>query len=222
MSRSARALADRFISHGSPGGVLETAGDISRLTGSSVIKVMRGALGSWRMRAHGYRWQTDRTFLSQTALHHASGDIRHPWLIPPTGDVLPGKAAHIAMVLRAQYSLDAYSERAGLPVIHPLLSQPVIEHCLAIPTWLQCAGGCDRSIARQAFKPDLPAKVIERRGKGSPQGFIYQIFYRFADEIRQRILDGRSEEHTSELQSLMRTSYAVFCLPQQKKEHTKQ
>src|SRR3546814_2507914 len=27
-----------------------------------------------------------------------------------------------------------------------------------------------------------------------------------------RILDGRSEEHTSELQSLMRTSYAVFCL----------
>src|SRR3546814_10042561 len=61
---------------------------------------------------------------------------------------------------------------------------------LPISTWLQCAGGCDRSIARQAFKPDLPAKVIERRGKGSPQGFIYQIFYRFADEIRQRILDG--------------------------------
>src|SRR3546814_6343977 len=35
----------------------------------------------------------------------------------------------------------------------------------------------------------------------------------------------RSEEHTSELQSLMRTSYAVFCLKKQKdtikhKEHT--
>src|SRR3546814_2328488 len=29
-------------------------------------------------------------------------------------------------------------------------------------------------------------------------------------------VDGRSEEHTSELQSLMRTSYAVFCL---KKKH---
>src|SRR3546814_2131446 len=27
-----------------------------------------------------------------------------------------------------------------------------------------------------------------------------------------RVRDGRSEEHTSELQSLMRTSYAVFCL----------
>src|SRR3546814_9458195 len=28
--------------------------------------------------------------------------------------------------------------------------------------------------------------------------------------------DGRSEEHTSELQSLMRTSYAVFCLKKKK------
>src|SRR3546814_4252706 len=29
---------------------------------------------------------------------------------------------------------------------------------------------------------------------------------------------GRSEEHTSELQSLMRTSYAVFCLKKNKKD----
>src|SRR3546814_3375041 len=32
-----------------------------------------------------------------------------------------------------------------------------------------------------------------------------------------RILSARSEEHTSELQSLMRISYAVFCLKQKKK-----
>src|SRR3546814_6032055 len=31
---------------------------------------------------------------------------------------------------------------------------------------------------------------------------------------------GRSEEHTSELQSLMRTSYAVFCLKKKKYENT--
>src|SRR3546814_4971424 len=33
----------------------------------------------------------------------------------------------------------------------------------------------------------------------------------------RRVADGRSEEHTSELQSLMRISYAVFCL--NKKTH---
>src|SRR3546814_9981365 len=33
---------------------------------------------------------------------------------------------------------------------------------------------------------------------------------------------GRSEEHTSELQSLMRISYAVFCLKKKKKRNTRQ
>src|SRR3546814_7560555 len=36
-------------------------------------------------------------------------------------------------------------------------------------------------------------------------------------EIGQRIENLRSEEHTSELQSLMRISYAVFCLKKKKK-----
>src|SRR3546814_7441809 len=34
---------------------------------------------------------------------------------------------------------------------------------------------------------------------------------------REGARDGRSEEHTSELQSLMRISYAVFCLKKKKK-----
>src|SRR3546814_9384488 len=34
------------------------------------------------------------------------------------------------------------------------------------------------------------------------------------------VRQGRSEEHTSELQSLMRTSYAVFCLKKKKNQTT--
>src|SRR3546814_7854369 len=37
-------------------------------------------------------------------------------------------------------------------------------------------------------------------------------------QLRGGRMNARSEEHTSELQSLMRISYAVFCL---KKKHTK-
>src|SRR3546814_7681191 len=36
----------------------------------------------------------------------------------------------------------------------------------------------------------------------------------------QRTASGRSEEHTSELQSLMRISYAVFCLKKKKDKKT--
>src|SRR3546814_7988090 len=38
-------------------------------------------------------------------------------------------------------------------------------------------------------------------------------------EVGWRIVE-RSEEHTSELQSLMRISYAVFCLKKKKKKYT--
>src|SRR3546814_8507914 len=40
---------------------------------------------------------------------------------------------------------------------------------------------------------------------------------RRVDEVVQLVGDDRSEEHTSELQSLMRLSYAVFCLKKKKK-----
>src|SRR3546814_5565348 len=38
-------------------------------------------------------------------------------------------------------------------------------------------------------------------------------------ELKRGVIAARSEEHTSELQSLMRISYAVFCL--KKKKHKK-
>src|SRR3546814_6416598 len=56
----------------------------------------------------------------------------------------------------------------------------------------------DRKILSVAFKPEPMRRYADSLNEG----------------IRARI---RSEEHTSELQSLMRISYAVFCL--KKKKH---
>src|SRR3546814_3860924 len=54
--------------------------------------------------------------------------------------------------------------------------------------------------------------------------FLPLSFRNFKDlqnEFRNDFSAVRSEEHTSELQSLMRISYAVFCLNKQKKDqHT--
>src|SRR3546814_9663412 len=64
-------------------------------------------------------------------------------------------------------------------------------------------GGSERMTRRSATVPqasmELPTTPIASAGYGlaAPQRG-----------------DGRSEEHTSELQSLMRISYAVFCLKQ--------
>src|SRR3546814_6917875 len=48
--------------------------------------------------------------------------------------------------------------------------------------------------------------------------FAGLVLLHIAGALRHHLLlkDGRSEEHTSELQSLMRISYAVFCLKKKK------
>src|SRR3546814_2797553 len=44
-------------------------------------------------------------------------------------------------------------------------------------------------------------------------------YYQTYNRPNVKLLDVRSEEHTSELQSLMRISYAVFCLKKKKNHH---
>src|SRR3546814_6259713 len=48
-----------------------------------------------------------------------------------------------------------------------------------------------------------------------------RIKYVFSGLDRNIVSIKRSEEHTSELQSLMRISYAVFCLKKKNKHHNK-
>src|SRR3546814_3651715 len=45
-----------------------------------------------------------------------------------------------------------------------------------------------------------------------------KLFLGGEENHEQEMRDGRSEERTSELQSLMRSSYAVFCLKKKKKK----
>src|SRR3546814_8910779 len=66
---------------------------------------------------------------------------------------------------------------------------------------------------------------IERHELG--RALADSVGYIFAgdDQILARVIDAaqhRSEEHTSELQSLMRISYAVFCLKKKIQHHKQQ
>src|SRR3546814_6792071 len=77
------------------------------------------------------------------------------------------------------------------------------------------AGDRRRPAAQRAHAADPPASA------GAAHGAAWLDDARLSTggcgpRIRRR--QGRSEEHTSELQSLMRISYAVFCLKKKKKK----
>src|SRR3546814_1091411 len=67
-----------------------------------------------------------------------------------------------------------------------------------------------------------PLPPEQRYNDGAPhQNAISKLAASFIQEKDTVYIGSRSEEHTSELQSLMRISYAVFCLKKQKKNNNK-
>src|SRR3546814_16742447 len=88
---------------------------------------------------------------------------------------------------------------------------------LPISVTLEAPPNCRRPPMDRAkcLRPPPPSRSTHRR---APTPSASRAGRNKAD----RALHGpaRSEEHTSELKSLMRISYAVFCLNKNKKQHT--
>src|SRR3546814_3940486 len=80
------------------------------------------------------------------------------------------------------------------------------------------------TVVHSALKPLLSGNALAERSR--VPGAI--LFFGTAERLPFELIDDlgragleRSEEHTSELQSLMRISYAVFCLKKKKKNINK-
>jgi asparagine synthase (glutamine-hydrolysing) len=74
--------------------------------------------------------------------------------------------------------------------IHPLISQPLLECCLRIPTYILSHGGTDRTIARAAFRNALPAEIVQRSLKGAVTKLFFRSIYDNREWIRPFLLDG--------------------------------
>lgn len=104
--------------------------------------------------------------------------------------VPPGKQSHIDGLLQ----VEEYYDPAGFPgdaePIVPLMSQPVIEAVLRIPTYVLSAGGLDRGLARRAFALELPPEIANRRDKGGVNEHTLAILRRNLPFLRGLMLDG--------------------------------
>lgn len=78
----------------------------------------------------------------------------------------------------------------AMRVIHPLLSQPLVEHCLGLSVTALTEGRRDRGLARSAFAGRLPEMMVERRGKGALSGFFGRTLAMSTGLLRDQLLGG--------------------------------
>jgi asparagine synthase (glutamine-hydrolysing) len=184
---SAAPAADALREFGPGRRFVRAVRDVARIHRASVWGAGRMA---WRQ-AHQPPlhaiWPKDTTFLDLEAL--PSGPEFHPWLVEPA-DALPGRRSHIRAIIASLAHLDGYARHSVAPSIFPLLSQPVIEACLRIPTWMWIEGGRDRAVVRAAFRDALPREVLERRTKGGMDAYCLRNYEHNRARLVPYLLDG--------------------------------
>lgn len=171
---SVSPVVDRYRVEGLSPGVWRTIGDVADVTGAGAWTIARRTIQRLAHKQRPYGWIRQTGFLAPD-LVDTPPLMNHPW-IEASRALLPGKAAHIALLLQLDHELDGLGGSSSLPHHSPLMAQPVVEACLRVPSWMWCAGGINRSLAREAFATDLPASILARRSKGGPESFSARVF----------------------------------------------
>jgi asparagine synthase (glutamine-hydrolysing) len=189
--------ADYLQLRGLDGGFLSAMQDAARLGRVSVWRAMRRAI------VDGYLASATRG--STGSRLTLAPEVVSPGFRPPErfvhpclarADDLPiGKLKQLRQLVSAFGYYDPYLREAAPELVNPLLSQPLIELCLGLPTYLLTHGGRGRALARHAFADDIPPQIANRRSKGGMEEHLTEVLHRNLPFVRELLLDGQLVEH---------------------------
>jgi asparagine synthase (glutamine-hydrolysing) len=186
---SANPAADRLAVEGLGRGFCSTLLDLAEITHCSAWQIANRALRkTWGHRAR-FSWPTTTSLLPRESIASLPQPPAHPW-VDGLEDLLPGQREHAVSILRAMSFCDYLNIADRRPTLYPLLSQPLVELCLTIPSWYCCKGGDNRAVARAAFADRIPDTILRRRTKGAFDGRIAALFEANRRLLREICLDG--------------------------------
>lgn len=113
----------------------------------------------------------------------------HPALQQAKGIAI-GKLTQLHHLLAPAGYYDALAPWDRPELVNPLLSQPLVELCLQLPSYVLTTGGRSRGLARQAFADDIPRAIGLRRSKGGMQEHAKAVLAHNLGFARELLLDG--------------------------------
>jgi asparagine synthase (glutamine-hydrolysing) len=129
-------------------------------------------------------------FVSPAALPQGIDQaVSHPWAADAE-DLPLGKHMQIRFLAEVVNRHRPLARLERAPQHHPLLSQPLLEVCLQIPTYELLRGGRERGLARAAFADRLPRQILQRRDKGSIVSHATEMLRGSESFVRELLLEG--------------------------------
>lgn len=183
--RSAAPAADAFRARGLAAGYKAIV-NLSGLHGCTVTKAARLTLRKLCLKPKA-SYKPDYLLLPPT--DEIPPLELHPWFSAPS-NALHGDRERIFDLAGNQMFADATLRAGHRRVRMPLLSQPVMEACLRVPSWMWISGGQNRAVARSAFATRLPQDVLERRSKGTFMNYTFAVYRKNKEAISRFLLDG--------------------------------
>jgi len=114
---------------------------------------------------------------------------RHPWLAGDAG-MAPARRMQLGAIANCQHFHSPTWRSGAAALVHPLLARPIVEACLAIPTYRLAQGSGNRALARQLFADWLPECVRTRRDKGDATNYYRRAVAENVPFLRELLLDG--------------------------------
>lgn len=191
------AAADCAIRHGPSKKLLNVAHDVARLNNLSIWKVLVSSLASggkgngmasW-LSDPSTRLTTEETLRRALALNLGASHFDGVDCLPP------GKRWHVRTLTIPQQFYSPLAHENDPEPIEPLVSQPLVELCLRIPTYLAVRRGWDRAVARMAFDAHVPSEILRRRTKGGIDRFVKDTLRNNSTFVRQLLQDGLLVQH---------------------------
>lgn len=187
-SSSAR---DYLTTRGPRLGLISAVRDAARLSRQPYWFVLKSAFKP----NHAGRPRIDKLarvpyFVAPAALPGDVDDyVSHPWTTEAQ-DLPVGKLMQIRFLAEVVNRHRPIPRLERAPQHHPLMSQPLMEVCLQIPTYLLVRGGRERALARDAFADRVPPEIIRRRDKGSIMSHTTDMLRQSEGFVREVLLDG--------------------------------
>lgn len=180
------ALSDQMRREGRLALRARTVRALADWTGTSAWSVLRQALA-------GNTRATQAAPVGPVFLSREARGVElppHPWLCDLDA-VAPGKRQQIERLIQSQLVTGDCQRARNADLLHPLLSQPLVEYSLGLPTDLLTQLQRDRALARQAFSRRLPDAVVQRRSKGDMTGHYGRWVGASLPFLRPFLMEGR-------------------------------